>query len=317
MTWLVLRQARAQIIFMGVLLAALGVLLLVTGLDAASYISAHSQRGVCPGTGNACEEFQWALKARYQLVYMIIGILPMVAHVLVGAFWGGPMIAREVERGTAKLAWTQSITLRQWLSAKLGIAFLIVLIGGLVFSGMVSWWRNVVDQVYPVRFAAVDVFNVTGVSPAVWWTFMFALGAAAGAVFRRTLAALAVAVSVGLIVLPVFSFLRPFYADPVRSVTVDTDAFPRDLLVAGMWLPPTGKEVAQPTSPKCPLSLYADSVDPRYLQCLKGEGYRYVTYHHPSSRYWEFQWKEAALLGAMAVLLTGVTVARTRRLRAV
>ncbi|MER6950422.1 hypothetical protein ABT294_41025 [Nonomuraea sp. NPDC000554] len=302
---------------MAVLLAAMGALLLVTGLDAKSYISAHAQRGVCPGTGNACEEFQWALKARYQLVYTIIGVLPLVAHVLVGAFWGGPMIAREVERGTSKLVWTQSITLRQWLSAKLGIAFLIVLIGGLAFSGMVSWWRSVVDQVYPVRFAAVDVFNVTGVSPTAWWIFMFALGAAAGAVFRRTLAALVVAVSVGLVVLPVFVLLRAFYAEPVRSVTADMDAFPRDLLVEGMWLPPDGKEVAQPTSPKCPLSAYADSLDPRYLRCLKEEGYRYVTYHHPSSRYWEFQWKEAALLGGMAVLLTGVTVVRTRRLRAV
>jgi hypothetical protein len=36
----------------------------------------------------------------------------------IGAFWGAPLIARERETGTLRLAWTQSITRRRWLGTK-------------------------------------------------------------------------------------------------------------------------------------------------------------------------------------------------------
>ena len=34
----------------------------------------------------------------------------------IGAFWGAPLLARELEAGTHRLAWTQSITRRRWLT---------------------------------------------------------------------------------------------------------------------------------------------------------------------------------------------------------
>ena len=39
---------------------------------------------------------------------------------LAGVFWGGPLIAREIEQDTHRLAWTQSISRGRWLAANSG-----------------------------------------------------------------------------------------------------------------------------------------------------------------------------------------------------
>lgn len=315
MIWLTLRQLRTQIISTLILLIAYGALLLATGIDADSYISSHMPNG-CPGPQPACQAFDESIRSRYAIVQTVLGITPLFLHILAGALWGAPIIAREVERGTGKLAWTQSITLRHWLTAKLGLSAAIVVVSGLLFSAMVTRWRTVFGELYSTSFISPDVFNLTGVSPAAWWLFMFALGTAAGAVFGRVLAAMAVAVLVGLIMLPGLVMLRSSYAPPLRMVTTEMKDSSSDALVAGKWLTPTRDEVTQPTSAQCPLSSFRDGADPRYWRCLTDEGYRYVIYYHPSRLFWEFQWKEAALLGCASVLLGGITVIRVRRLRA-
>jgi len=33
---------------------------------------------------------------------------------LIGIFWGAPLVARELETGTYRLAWTQSVTRKRW-----------------------------------------------------------------------------------------------------------------------------------------------------------------------------------------------------------
>ena len=43
-----------------------------------------------------------------------------VAPALIGVFWGAPLVARELEAGTHRLAWTQSVTRTRWLAIKLG-----------------------------------------------------------------------------------------------------------------------------------------------------------------------------------------------------
>ena len=40
---------------------------------------------------------------------------------LIGLFWGAPLIARELEAGTHRLVWNQSVTRGRWLAVKLGL----------------------------------------------------------------------------------------------------------------------------------------------------------------------------------------------------
>ena len=44
-----------------------------------------------------------------------------VAPALIGVFWGAPLVARELEAGTHRLVWTQSVTRTRWLATKLGL----------------------------------------------------------------------------------------------------------------------------------------------------------------------------------------------------
>ena len=46
--------------------------------------------------------------------------LTLVVPVLVGLFWGAPLVAAELETGTSQFAWMQSITRRRWLTVKVG-----------------------------------------------------------------------------------------------------------------------------------------------------------------------------------------------------
>ena len=62
-----------------------------------------------------------------------LNTLVLVVPVLIGMFWGAPLIARELETGTFRLAWTQSVSRVRWLLVKLGLVGLaaIVVAGGL------------------------------------------------------------------------------------------------------------------------------------------------------------------------------------------
>ena len=40
---------------------------------------------------------------------------------LIGIFWGAPLVARELEAGTFRLAWTQSVTRTRWLAVKIAV----------------------------------------------------------------------------------------------------------------------------------------------------------------------------------------------------
>ena len=50
------------------------------------------------------------------------GCVLVALPALVGAFWGAPLVARELESGTYRLAWAQSVTRTRWLAVKLAVA---------------------------------------------------------------------------------------------------------------------------------------------------------------------------------------------------
>jgi ABC-type transport system involved in multi-copper enzyme maturation permease subunit len=66
---------------------------------------------------------------------------------LIGTFWGAPLIARELESGTFRVAWTHSVTRTRWLAVKLGVVGLssIAVVG--LLSLMVTWWHHAIDLV--------------------------------------------------------------------------------------------------------------------------------------------------------------------------
>ncbi|WP_326824272.1 hypothetical protein [Streptosporangium sp. NBC_01756] len=317
MIWLTWRQHRAQILVTAGMLVALGLLLLGSAVEAVVYIADHAPPG-CPGPAPACGELEVALGERYDAIYTIFGWLPLVAPALIGAFWGAPLLGREYERGTHRLAWTQSVSTGRWLAVKLAVLGGAVVTGGLALSLMVSLWRPIFRSGIDSAFGNIGVFNMVGVAPAAWWLYAFALGTLAGVLFRRTLPAMALVVAgIAVTMFTLFS-LSDHYAEPARAVlsgtTVLEDSDAR--LTGSAWLDPVGKEVMSPPAGICPRRVdvgRSDRNQKTYENCLFGKGYRFVVYHHPPTRFWRFQWTDAAVLTALSLVFGGVAVHRTLR----
>ncbi|WP_432933928.1 hypothetical protein ACQPZZ_19275 [Microbispora sp. CA-135349] len=318
MTWLTWRQHRPQILITAALLGVLGLLLLGSAVEARLYVAGHAPPG-CPGPGPACGDLAAALDDRYDAVYTIFGWMPLLAPALIGAFWGAPLLGREYEHGTHKLAWTQSVSVRRWLTVKLVMLGALAAGAGLLLSAMVSLWRPALSR-HDV-FGNIGTFNMVGVAPAAWWLYAFTLGAAAGALLRRTLPAMAVVVAGIAVTMPLLFTLSDHYAPPVRTVLSELSdtvarAGPDGRLVGEAWIDPSGRELAGPPSGVCPRLPDAPSSDRNeqaFERCLLGKGYRFAVYFHPPSRFWRFQWSEAAILAAASLTLAGLTVRRTLR----
>lgn len=63
------------------------------------------------------------------------------------AWAGASLVARELESGTAQLAWTQSVSPVRWLTAKLAVPALALTLGGAVLVPLFRWvWSNNPDR---------------------------------------------------------------------------------------------------------------------------------------------------------------------------
>ena len=100
----------------------------------------------CPGVGIELSKFDQLLE--------LIGTALVVVPALVGAFWGAPLIAREFENGTHRLAWTQSITRARWLACKLAVVGLASVAVTGMLSLLVTWWSSPIDRAHQNRFGS-------------------------------------------------------------------------------------------------------------------------------------------------------------------
>ena len=76
-----------------------------------------------------------------------LGVLVIVVPGIIGIFWGAPLVARELETGTFRLAWTQSVTRTRWLAVKLAVVGLASMAVAGLLSLMVTWWASPLDRV--------------------------------------------------------------------------------------------------------------------------------------------------------------------------
>jgi hypothetical protein len=183
MTWVAWRQFRTQGLVTFGLLAAFAVLVLVTGLHLRDVYD--SLGGAHCTARKDCAE----LTAHDRTLASLLGPALLAIPALLGMFWGAPLVARELESGTFRLAWTQSVTRRRWLSVRVALVGVAALAVAGVASWLVTWWFAPLDAVNLNRFDP-SVFTTRGVVAIGYAGFAFALGVAAGALTRRTLPAI-------------------------------------------------------------------------------------------------------------------------------
>ncbi|RPK93719.1 ABC transporter permease [Streptomyces sp. ADI98-10] len=124
----------------------------------------------------------------YEYITSILGGLPLILAVFIGA----PLIAGDQENGTAQLVTTQSVTRRQWLIAKLALAYTLALVSGLVLSALFTWWWKPYRSVFLSEWIDGVIFDNTGPVLPAFLLFLTAAGVTIGVLVRRVLPAMVV-----------------------------------------------------------------------------------------------------------------------------
>ena len=167
---------------------------LVTGIRLAhayyAAVAACKPRGDCAAARAAPSPSHADLTADGLLDALVLAVPG-----LIGMFWGAPLVAREFETGTFRLAWTQGVTRNRWLAAKLAVAGVASMAAAGLLSLMVTWWSSPIDR-RTGQPAHVRHVPRRGIAPVGYAAFAFALGVTAGLLIRRTLPAMAVTLAV-------------------------------------------------------------------------------------------------------------------------
>jgi hypothetical protein len=185
MTWLAWRQLRTP-----AAVAALGVLgvLLALAVTGPHLLNVYDTVVVPCAAHGDCLAVTTHFQGLDSELAHLGSTLTVLAPVLFGIFLGAPFIARELEAGTYRLAWTQSVTRTRWIVTRLTLVTLATAVLMALLSTAVTWWQRPLDLVNNALWLNFDQRDVVPVAFAV---FAVALGAFLGAFVRRTLVAMA------------------------------------------------------------------------------------------------------------------------------
>jgi uncharacterized membrane protein len=340
MMWVTWRQFRWQAITAAAVLAALAVVLAVTGPD---LVARYDQAGLsgCHATcGSLAGNFIGDIKPSVFAAIFYIGIVIMyLAPALMGIFWGAPLVAREMEAGTHRLAWNQSISRTRWTAVKLALVGLAAVATAGLLSLMISWWASPIDDALslggrnsPVSFSRLNplVFAARGVAPLGYAAFAFALGVTVGVLIRRTIPAMAITLVIfaaAQLVMP--NLIRPHLITPETATAAFdpqnvglTMVSGGQLIVQGTWsrpgawvlsdetITPAGHEFTGPATQAC--------LGNNFQACenwLASKDLRQLVTYQPASRFWPLQWLEAGIYVILAAGLACLCIWQVRRRR--
>ena len=337
MIWLTWQQHRKQALFAIIGLALLAAVFIPTGLRMHRAVTdtglsiCHTLDGrpefidplgpidvANPGAAEACtvsaNRFVDQFGGYYNLFALFV-FLPL----LIGMFFGAPLIAREVEHGTHRLIWTQGITRRHWALVKIALVSLSALAVAAGYTALVRWWSA------PLALAdrnqgpfSVPMFDIRGVTPIGYTVFAVALGVAAGTVWRKTLAAMA-ATLVGYIALRIaVGALRPRLLPaqqrqaPVGGTVVPGGSTRGDWVLAqGVYDPARGDFVRDGYA-VCPPGMVPEPGSPDSCDGLPA-GAVNLEIFHPREQYWLLQTLEVGIFLALAAVLIVIAIHQVRR----
>ncbi|MFJ9867142.1 hypothetical protein [Streptomyces sp. NPDC101165] len=209
-----------------------------------------------------------------------VGTLICYTFLAVAAFAGGALVGRELESGTARLAWTQGVTPVRWLTAKLALSAVAVAAGGLALVLVFRWSWSANEDLIPVtHWYQSDIIVARGPLTVAYGLCALAVGALAALLLRRTLAALGAAFAAMWLLNFVLTRYR---ADLWPAVTRTSPSEPD--LAYNVWRVNWGRN--------------ADG---------------YFAVYHPASHYWALQWVETGIVLTAAALTTAAAYAVLRR----
>ena len=328
MAWVTWRQHRVALAGVAALLSVVAVYVWIVGLQLHhAYVAATGCSPSSPSCADLITNFN-------NMNHVLIGgYVLQIVPAMIGAFVGAPVLARELETGSFRYAWTQGFGRWRWTLAKLmGLGVIVAAAAGAI-SVLFSWYYqpyfatgNQSLSLSEASPLAPGLFDLRGVSFAAWTLVAFAIGGLAGLLIRRVVPAIVATLAVYMgLALAAGNFLRQHYLAPLATSTLNGAGSangPGSAFVLSQWWTKGGRFefhswmdappnliqacASRPTGggKSAPVALY---------QCFAQHGYTQLTSYQPASRFWPFQWIESGWLFALSVLLIAVTVWLVRR----
>ncbi|HEV8535677.1 MAG TPA: hypothetical protein VGR87_08155 [Candidatus Limnocylindria bacterium] len=337
MVWLTLRQHRlvlATVVLGAIVLAVATVIIVDFGQRTRIELGVDSCRPT-PFTNLNCYELdqEWRDRIGYwRYIFLAFLVVPAV----VASYVGGPLFARELERGTHRLVLTQTISRLRWAATKLGVVLAVALAAGAVLTLVGGRSRELMSGTFgPSGQRPWDAFDLEG--PALLGFMVFGVAAAAfiGAWQKRILTGMFVGLLVfGLVRLGVGQ-LRPQYETPVAvklvpsipvtSLAPFTALTPLTPLVpADAWV--VGYDAVDGAGRPVPAERVRALIDEfGRAGCRAGplacDSVAYLNQrdvyqrqlYQPADRYWRFQAIEGAIYLALTILLVTLTLLIVKR----
>jgi hypothetical protein len=310
MIWLSWRQQRLETVMIAGLLALVAASLVPLGLHMASVYS-DTGVGAClahtAANPGACGSIVGDFQQRFEHAGPIIPWLNFLPG-LFGVLFAAPLVL-DLEHGTFRLAWTQSVTRRRWLTTRLAWIYAWGLAAATGMTVLLTWWREPLDRL--AGRMEPNVFDFEGIVPYAYTLFALSLVIALGVFTRRVL----VAATGGLLAyfalrISVQMWARPHYLAPIKRVWAAGATGPNDLDRAWKILSGPGDAHGR-ALPFVQQQLYHCMGRPSKQatgSCLRAHHIFNVAVYQPESRFWLFQGIEFAIFAGLAVALLGAAV---------
>ncbi|MFD7444549.1 ABC transporter permease [Streptomyces sp. NPDC059909] len=228
----------------------------------------------------------------------------MFLPLLVAAFVAGPLVARDLESGTHRLLWTQSVSPARWLAAKLAVPAVVATVCATVLVGVHRW------GLAPVRHSAYlelwhhPTYIALGPAGVAYVLLAVAVGALAGLLVRRTVVAMSVAgLATGSLLLA-GGGLREYLWPTVMTTGPDLAESGTNWPLDSGMLTASGARLSWE-------DCYGAGM-PQQCMAARG-GVEDFAVYHPASHFWPIQFVETGVVIALAVLATAVAFRVLRR----
>jgi len=303
-TWVAWRRQRTETLIAAGIFAALALALVPTGIEMASAYH-HDGLSACLGanTSFSCSNAVESFTSRFDRLNNFVSWLTLLPG-LFGVLLAAPFVL-ELENGTYRLAWTQSITRRRWIVQKLGVAVGVAVIVALALILLVTWWRT--PYVHLQGRMDSSVYDSEGIVVFGYTLFALGLATAIGVVWRRAVPALVTGFA-GYFVARIFvdtwlrqRLLTPLkvswpFANPEPAVLQHAWSISQQIVGgAGQSLPKPAAMCGAP-SPKV--------FDKAHIaSCFARHGVHMQALYLPASRFWPLQGIETGMFAGTALVL--------------
>ena len=290
MIWVTWRQHRAQAIACLIVFCVLAVFAVSVGIWMRTTFTSDGIPACLARSGGAgCPTVITSFVNQfYRGVSMIIDLPLFVIPGLLGIVVGAPLLGGELERGTWRLAWTQTVPRTRWLAAKLGLVTGALIVFGAAVTALMTWFHAPLDQVTPRLQPGLA--NHEGLTFTASLLCAFGLAVLAGLLLRNVLAAMVAAYIAWEVPSSVVALLNggPIHLLPPATMRIGCRAACPTRLTSSV--PPVTGHLG-------------DSV----LSLTRSGGDLVVTYL-PANRFWPLQFIQGGLFLAIAAASLGTAI---------